>query len=322
MTDTPPIYDLRLIPWTGGNEGAVLRWYRDPTGTPTIGYGFTWASKVFREWWLAKYGRKMRPGDTITKSDALFLLGKLIAEDYAPSVLKRVKSASGPVTPHAVAASIDMTYNCGAGALKWTWFKLLLAGKVGQAAARYRVTGTKSKGRRLPGLVRRRKEGAAILERNRWPDWVMTPASTKTKHIENVMPTWRLRTEDRLQGIVWLEELKFLKPGHRGNNGAVRDAVLAFQQQHSQLTNDGILGRATLDQIQRVVDLKAQTKKTSATGSAGVGAGVADKVAEVSGYSDAIFYGSLAVTVIVLGVLSWRYRDEIAIALKTMGKKL
>ncbi|WP_346915076.1 glycoside hydrolase family protein [uncultured Roseibium sp.] len=145
---TAPLYDLRLIPWTGGNEGLVLRWYKDPTGTGTIGYGFTWGSKVFREWWLAKYGRKMRPGDTITKSDALFLLGKLMEEDYAPPVISRLKSSVAPVTPHAAAASVDMAYNCGAGSLKWSWFKLLLAGKVREAAARYEVTARTSKGRR------------------------------------------------------------------------------------------------------------------------------------------------------------------------------
>ncbi len=319
---TAPLYDLRLIPWTGGNEGLVLRWYKDPTGTGTIGYGFTWGSRVFREWWLAKYGRKMRPGDTIAKSDALYLLGKLIEEDYAPPVIARLKSSVAPVTPHAAAASVDMTYNCGAGALKWSWFKLLLAGKIREAAARYQVTARTSKGRRLPGLVRRRKEGAAILQYNRWPGWVVTPKSSDVKHVEKAMPPWRLGTDDYTQGLIWLEKLKFLKPGHRGDKHAIRNAVMAFQAGHPNLTNDGILGRATLDQIQRVIDLKTKTAVTTAAGSTGTGAGAADVNAAATGYGDWLLWGSLAATVLVLGYFAWTYRDEIKLALNTIGRKL
>ncbi len=319
---TGQIYDPRLIPWTGGNEGAVLRWYRDPTGTPTIGYGFTWGSRIFRNWWMVKHGRKMRAGDTISKSDAILLLGKLIDEDYAPPVIAALNRSTSTVTRHGVSAAIDMAYNCGAGSLKWSWFRLLLAGDIKGAAAKYRVTAQTSKGRKLPGLVRRRKEGAAILERNIWPDWVLAPASLTTRDIARSLPTWRLRTDDHLQGLIWLEQLKVLSPGHRGDARAIRQAVLTFQSQHLQLANDGILGRATLDQIQRVVDLKAKARTTGAGGGAVAGSGAADQAAGVSGYGDVLLYGGLALTLAVLGYFAWQYRDELALALKSYRRKL
>ncbi len=46
----------------------------------------------------------------------------------------------------------------------------------------------------------------------------------------------RLNTDDYLQGLVWLEQLKFLKPGHRGDKHAIRNAVMAFQAGHPNLT--------------------------------------------------------------------------------------
>lgn len=317
-----PPYDLRLLPWTGGNEGFVAKWYKDPTGTPTIGYGFTWASPVFRSWWMAKHNRKMRPGDTIAKSDAIKVLRLLIEEDYAPPVLKKLKASSANATPHAIAASIDMAYNCGAGSLSWSWFKSLLAGKIRDAAARYRKTATTSKGRRLPGLVRRRKEGAAILEHNSWPAWVKSPKTVNVSHVAEALPNWRLQADDFWQGIRWLEQLKFLKPTDRKDVDRLRSGILAFQTQHPQLANDGILGRATLDQIQRIIDLKSKGGKATTAGAISTGATGTDASTGVTGYGDALLVGSLLISAIVLSYFAWTYRDEVKIALKTIGRKL
>jgi hypothetical protein len=45
----------------------------------------TWASKIFRDWWMQKYGRKMRRGDTISDADALTVLKAVVeAEDGPP----------------------------------------------------------------------------------------------------------------------------------------------------------------------------------------------------------------------------------------------
>lgn len=317
-------YDPRLVPFTGGHEGKVLKWYRDPTGTPTIGFGFTWGSKVFRQWFEKTRGRKMKAGDTITEEEAFFLLKLVIETEYLPAVLSAISAARASVSPHAVSASTDMSYNCGAGALKWSWFSLLLRGKVAEAAKRYKVTAQTSKGRKLPGLVRRRNEGAVILAHNIWPSWVKTPKSLATSDdVKKAMPAWQLLREDYLQGQTWLRQLGYYAgPDGDADPDAMRAAALAFQKDHPQLTNDGVLGRATLDQLQRVVDLKRKATTTGATGGASTVAGGAETASgtDVTGMPDLLIWGGVAVLAIGGAWLAWRYRDEISIAVRSTFK--
>ncbi|MBW8638975.1 peptidoglycan-binding protein [Hoeflea sp. WL0058] len=317
-------YDPRLVPFTGGHEGKVLRWYRDPTGTPTIGFGFTWGSKIFREWFLKTRGRKMQAGDTITDAEAFMLLKLVIEQEYLPPVIDRIDAAKATVTKHAVAAATDMAYNCGAGALGWSWFKQLLAGDVADSAARYRVTAQTSKGRKLPGLVRRRKEGALILYRNIWPDWVKTPTSLATADdVKAALPDWRLLAEDYDQGVAWLEQLGYFQGLATTDTKAVKAAVLAFQQEHPQLANDGVLGRATLDQLQRVIDLKKKAATTGAAGGGSAATGGAETATQtdITGISDLLIWGGVAVLVIGGAWLAWRYRDELSIAARSLFKR-
>ena len=314
-------YDPRLVPFTGGHEGKVLKWYRDPTGTPTIGFGFTWASKIFREWFLKTRGRKMQPGDTMTEKEALYLLKLIIETEYLPPVLKAIDAAKASVSKHAVSASTDMGYNCGPGALKWSWFAKLLVGNVAEAARRYAVTALTSKGRRLAGLERRRKEGALILEHNIWPSWLKMPRAIETvEDIKAALPDWRLLPEDFEQGLAWLKQLGYFEgliP--TGDTEAVKAAVLAFQKDHPQLDNDGILGRATLDQLQRVIDLKKKAATTSVAGGAPAATGAAETATQtdVTGMSDVLIWGGLAVLVAGGIYLAWRYRDELSIAIRS-----
>ena len=76
----------RNVNFIGGHEGFVSTWYLDPVHVPTIGYGFTWSSAVFRDWWMQKHGRKMQKGDTISQTDAHQVLLGMIAHEYAPPV--------------------------------------------------------------------------------------------------------------------------------------------------------------------------------------------------------------------------------------------
>ncbi|WP_422371327.1 glycoside hydrolase family protein [Hoeflea sp.] len=309
-----PAYDPRLIPFTGGHEGKVLRAYRDPVGVITIGYGFTWGSKVFREWWLKKHGRKLQLGDRIAEADSSAVLKKLIDAEYYGPVRKHASRA----TPHAQAAATDMLFNCGLGAAKWTWFKALVRGDVREAARRLKVTATTAKGRRLPGLVRRRAEASAIMEFNKWPAWVKAPRSSAASDIAVSMPAWRLGEDDFNQGVRWLVDLGYLSD-KAANRDLVEAAVRRFQEAHPQLDNDGILGRSTLDQIQRVIDVRAKAAKGAASSGAGAATGAADRSISATGYGDLILYGSLAVLVIGGIWLAWRYRDELAIAVRGAG---
>lgn len=309
-----PAYDPRLIPFTGGHEGKVLRAYRDPVGVITIGYGFTWGSKVFREWWLKKHGRKLQLGDRIAEADASAVLKKLIDAEYYGPVRKHASRAA----PHAQAAATDMLFNCGLGAAKWTWFKALVRGDVREAARRLKVTATTAKGRRLPGLVRRRAEASAIMEFNKWPAWVKAPRSSGSSDIAESMPAWRLGEDDFNQGVRWLVDLGYLSD-KAASSDLVSAAVRRFQEAHPQLDDDGILGRATLDQIQRVIDVRAKSAKGAAGTGTGAAAGAAEQAVSATGYGDLILYGSLAVLVIGGIWLAWRYRDELAIAVRGAG---
>ncbi|PWV97726.1 GH24 family phage-related lysozyme (muramidase) [Hoeflea marina] len=308
-------YDPRLIPFTGQHEGFVRRAYRCPAGALTIGYGFTWGSKVFRDWWTSRHGRALQPSDTIEQADALYLLKLMIDAEYAQPVVKHAPSA----TPHAKAASIDMLFNCGLGAQKWTWFKALVRGDVRDAARHLKVTATTAKGRRLPGLVRRRTEAAAIMEFDRWPAWVKAPRTFASKEIKAVMPAWQLGADDFAQGVSWLVKLGYLADSGRSDRALISSATRRFQQAHPQLDTDGVLGRATLDQLQRVIDLKSKSAKGSAGTAAGAATGVADQTSAATGYGDLILYASLTVFVVGGIWLIWKYRDELALALRATG---
>jgi len=303
-------YDPRLIPFTGQHEGKVLRAYRCPAGVITIGFGFTWGSKIFRDWWLLNKGTKLKLGDVIGEADAFYLLKALIdAEYYGP-----VRKHAGHATPHAQAAATDMLFNCGLGAAKWTWFKALVRNDIKDAARRLKVTATTAKGRRLPGLVRRRAEASTIMEFNQWPAWVKAPRTSAPKEIKAVMPSWHLGSDDFQQDVEWLTKLGYLSPSTANDRALITAATRRFQEAHPQLDNDGVLGRATLDQLQRVVDLKSKSAKGSAGAGAGAATGVADQTVAASGYGEWILYGSLAFLVIGGAWLAWRYRDELRLA--------
>lgn len=305
--------DPRSYPFIGVHEGKVLKAYRCPAGVITIGYGFTMGSKIFAAIWREKHGRGLRLGDVISAADAMMLLRRLVDSEYAEPVERLAAGAS----PHAKGAAASMLYNCGLGAAKWRWFQMLARGLPSQAARLVRTTATTARGRRLPGLVRRRAEEADIMEFNRWPVWLKADAPARPgpmldvdiKNSDAAAPM-----DDCWQGMEWLKAL-----GYWNGDAAMAPrtaAIKRFQSDHRQLTVDGILGRATLDQLQRVMDLKRKGKATGGSGAVVSGAGAADKVADASGYADFALYGGLAFAVIGCAVLAWMYRDELKIALK------
>jgi len=157
------------------------------------------------------------------------------------------------------------------------------------------------------------------MEFNRWPVWVKAPRTTAPKEIAVAMPAWRLGEDDFKQGVDWLIKLGYLAEAEREDIKQVRSTVRRFQEAHPQLDNDGVMGRATLDQLQRVIDLKAKSAKGASGSAAGAATGAADHAAAVSGYGDLVLYGSLALLVVGGVYLAWRYRDEVRLALKGSG---
>jgi GH24 family phage-related lysozyme (muramidase) len=311
----------RIVNFIGGHEGFVSSWYLDPAGVPTIGYGFTWGNPVFREWWTAKHGRKMRNGDTITQTDAYAVLLAILEHDVLPAV--QAKLGRQPI--NVIEAASSAVYNLGTGALAWKWAGSIARGAVAGGAEKLRKTGTTAGGKRLPGLVRRRNEEADIAEFNRWPTWVTE---------ENVAPNPHVDQVDIQQAQLWLNELGYDcgradgVPGERTVRAAKR-----FQQDHGTLLVDGIIGAATLAALQRAVDLKKAATVTATAGGGAVVAGVGENVTgagdavqlpadapvhDLGWIGDAFLLGGLLVAAAVFAWLAWRYRDELVAAFKKL----
>jgi GH24 family phage-related lysozyme (muramidase) len=145
------------------HEGFVDRWYLDPVNVPTIGIGFTWRSVAFREWWAKnKPGVPFAKGATMTRQEADAALIFLCAREYGKAVNDFLSPLK--VRQHVFDGMTSPVYNLGPGSLKWKWAQAVKSGDLVEAAARLVNPGTTAKGKKLPGLVRRRKEEAALLQ--------------------------------------------------------------------------------------------------------------------------------------------------------------
>jgi hypothetical protein len=129
------------------------------------------------------------------------------------------------------------------------------------------------------------------------------------------MPSWRLGADDFNQAVEWLVQLGYLARSSRSDKDLIASATRRFQEAHPQLDNDGILGRATLDQLQRVSTSKPNPPREPQPQVPARYAGAADLATLTPGYGDWILYGSVAVLVVGGIWLAWRYRDELSIAL-------
>lgn len=308
----------RLVSFVGGHEGRVLRAYRDPVHVVTIGFGFTWNSARFREWWMARRGHKLRMGDVMTTVEAVEVLLLLLREEYGPPVAAKFRGQ----TQNVVEGGTSTVYNCGPGALDWQWADLLSRGSLAAGAARLRTTATTARGKRLPGLVRRRAEEADIVQYNRWPDWVT----------DGGVPETHVTKDDIQQAQRWLNELGYPcgeadgVPGRR-----TVEAVRRFQTDHGQLRVDGIVGPATLAALQRAIDLRRKAGQAGAGAGGAVVAGGAEQTTGAGGdvvlppdlgggtldwLGPVLLWGGAALFVAALVYLAWRYQDEINVALR------
>lgn len=277
------------VQFVAAHEGLVLRAYRCPAGVVTIGYGFTMRSAVFASWFRAKFGRDLRMGDTITKADADMLLGKLLDSEYGAAVVRDI--AAKRQHHHDGASSVS--FNCGPGSLKWQWGVALKGGDARTSAARLRVTAVNANGRRLPGLVRRRAEEAALIE-----------SGVYAGHRPNAAQSTDREDVRQYQG--WLRDLGY-KIAVDGIRGPQTDSAVRAFQKASDLTVDGIVGPATRAAFIRALDAKRGTQTTAAAtaGSATVGSG-GDVAADA--LMSAFGWGVTALVVVTAIVLFVRFR--------------
>lgn len=125
-------------------EGFVPRWYLDPVGVWTIGYGHTDAAGSPK--------RATSPNLVLTEAEATAILQRDLVQ-YEDAVKRAVRV---PINENQFAALVSFTYNLGAGSLgRSTLLRKLNDGDYAGAADEF-PRWNKAGGRVLNGLVRRR----------------------------------------------------------------------------------------------------------------------------------------------------------------------
>lgn len=132
-------------------EGFEPRWYRDPVGIWTIGYGHTDAAGT----------PKHAASEGLNLSEAAATA--LLADDLGQYEAAVEKSVRVPLNDNQFAALVSFTYNLGSGALaKSTLVKRLNAGDYAAVPSEL-AKWDKAKGKTLKGLTRRRAAEAALF---------------------------------------------------------------------------------------------------------------------------------------------------------------
>lgn len=276
-----------------GHEGFVSRTYRCPAGVPTIGFGFTMASKAFADYWKAKHGRGLQMGDTITRNEAMEVLRIMLDSEYGAAVHSRL--GVDQQSHHDGATSV--TFNCGAGALGWKWATALKNGVVAEAARLLRTTAVTANGRRLAGLVRRRSEEAALIETGQYSN---APAgSDDVREYQQMLK--QLGYDIAVDGMLGLK---------------TKAVVMQFQAAHD-LVVDGVVGSATRATLIRALDTRNGTAAAGGTGVGGMAVGgvveasnvsVSDPASVVNLPMNALFWGVAAAVVVVAIIVFIKYR--------------
>lgn len=277
------------------HEGNPLTCYLDPVGIPTIGTGFTMRSgSVRRE--LAKIGiKKLIPGKTkITASQSDVILDAVLAAEYVPAVV-----AGSPENrkQHELDAASSVTFNLGVGAMKWTWADLWRKGQIQKAAAHLASNYNTAKGKKLPGLVRRRKEEALLFEKGIYTGVGVTKDVTAEPP---VLPDPVVKEAQELLTTAGLNPGAI--DGWMGEK--TKAAVIAYQQAHPHLIADGIIGPATIAQLRRDAGAAKDVVTKGASSAAGSG---------LLAFTAGLPWGWIAagVLVAVVGYVAYRNRDVV-----------
>lgn len=278
------------------HEGNPLTCYLDPVGIPTIGTGFTMRSdSVRRE--LAKIGiTKLVPGKTkITASQSDVILDAVLAAEYVPAVV-----AGSPKNrkQHELDAAASVTFNLGVGAMNWTWADLWRKGQIQKAAAHLASNYNTAKGKKLPGLVRRRKEEALLFEKGIYTGVGVTKEVTAEPP---VLPDPVVKEAQELLTTAGLNPGAI--DGWMGEK--TKSAVIAYQKAHPHLIADGIIGPATIAQLRRDAGAAKDVVTKGASSAAGSG---------LLAFTAGLPWGWIAAGVLVAVVVYVAYRNRDVIA--------
>ena len=230
-----------------GHEDNPLTCYLDPVKVPSIGIGFTMGPATVRRA-LAKIGiTKSVPSKTkITAAQSDAILLEVLAAEFEPAVVKKSPSNR---TQGRTDSATSAVFNLGFDVRDWTSAGVWRAGKMNEAAASLSSHYNTAKGKKLAGLVRRRREETAMF--------LSGAAVTVTKG-EGVIRE-ASETKPAMQDPVVREAREVLKsqgidPGNVDGWIDVRkdgSCIKAYQRAHPHLFADGKLGTATLTQLRR-----------------------------------------------------------------------
>ena len=287
------------------HEGNPLTAYLDPTGTPTIGTGFTMKSAYCRRE-FAKLGiTKLVPGKTkITteQSDVIFVA--VIDSGYGREV---VDNSPADRTQCQMDAATSAAFNLGGRVVsKWQFGTLWRAGRPKAAAAYLASHYNTSKGKKLPGLVRRRKEEALLFEKGIYTG-VDTAASAPEGVPRTSSDTAPTNGDPVVSEVQAMLKKRGFDPGEIDGwfGQKTKAAVMTYQMAHPHLKNDGIIGPATIAQLRR--DMAALKDAAEKSGASVVASGA---VAWASGLPVGWIVGGVAI--VAVAWFAWRYSDVIA----------
>ncbi|MQY44518.1 glycoside hydrolase family protein [Rhizobiales bacterium RZME27] len=278
-----------------GHEGNPLTCYLDPVKVPTIGTGFTMRSRAVKAS-LARLGiTKLVPGKTkITAAQSDAILLDVLAEEFEPAA---VKGSPADRKQNQMDAATSVVFNLGTGAMGWQWAKLWRSGSLRAAAEYLGSHYNTAAGKKLPGLVRRRKEEA---------DMFLNGVYAGTKAVKEATPVAPDTPDDDVKEAQQILSAKGFDPGAidgwMGDKTAA--AVKEYQKAHPHLTADGVLGPATLSQLRR--DASAVKEVVAKGASSSVGAGAL-------AFAAGLPWGWIAagVAIAVVGYVVYRNRDVI-----------
>ena len=155
---TPPRLSRRGAGFIARFEGCVLKMYNDPTNNATIGVGHLIHLGPIN----GSEPQEFRRG--ITRQRALELL--MVDADKAARSVRRLIEVR--LNQQQFDALVSFTFNCGEGALAGSTLRKRLNRGESAAVPQELNKWVLSGGKRLPGLVRRRKAEGALFSSGRY----------------------------------------------------------------------------------------------------------------------------------------------------------
>ena len=268
------------------HEGVVLRAYKDVVGVWTIGVGHT----------ANAGGVKPKAGMKISYQQAMDIL-----ESDLRKFEKRVNAQGCFDVQHAFDGATSFDFNTGA-VHRATWVKRYREGELTTAEESI-MAWVKAGGRTIKGLVNRRNAERRLIF---YGDY------GHTKHAEGLQRSEPAKVKPLERDPV-VEEAQELLTARGFNPGAIdgwwgkktKTALLEYQKTHPHLTNDGILGPASIAQLRRDAQVVRDTVQKGGGTVSGVGL-----LSVLAGLPWQWIVPAIAV--LALAYFGWKYRDILA----------